>query len=206
MCTCVYCVCMGRGVGMCVVCVFVCVYYVCMCVYIGRGVCVHVCVVCMWRGVGMCVCCMYLYTCVHVLCVYVHVYSVYVVCMCTCVYVLCVLCICVHVCMLCVCVHVSVCRHTYSTQKTPCIMLYHCPPCFFESRSPHEPGAHIFSLGWELQAPASVLTLPPSVLWLLACTGTHSALTMGAGIQSSRYGLSTAKPSLQSQEIYYYSI
>ena len=135
-------------------------------------------------------------------------------CMCTCV---CCVYVCVwgrgvgvRVCMFCVCmwcvdVHVSVCRYTYSTQKTSCIMLYHCPPCFFEARALHEPGAHIFSLGWKPASTSHPLTPPSSVLWLLACTGTHPASTVGAGIRSSCYGLSTAEPSLLSQEINYYS-
>lgn len=108
-----------------------------MCVYIWREVYAYMYVLCVY---------------VWGRCVYVHVCVVCVTCVCVCLWGRG---LGVHECVLCVYVYVYTCVYvdirTYSTQKTLCIILYHCPPCFFEARSLHEPGAHICSLGWSQQ-------------------------------------------------------
>ena len=76
--------------------IYVCMYYVCMCVRMYVYVCVYVRIcVCVCMYVCVCVCIMYVYVCMYYVCMYMYVY----VCMYVCVYVYTYVCMYVRTCV-----------------------------------------------------------------------------------------------------------
>lgn len=88
----------------------------------------------------------------HTCVVCVHVYL----CICLCVPMS--VCVCMYVCIHSMCAHV--CVAMWEARGMLHILLYHCPPCFFDAGSPADPGTF---------SPNVFLSLPHSVLGFNTC-------------------------------------